>query len=75
MTSIDLEIGIQTGYFADPKTKRYTKVHAVINRKPICNSKISPNKIFRWCSNSHINTYINCEKCIEILDKSIELYY
>ena len=51
---------LSTGYFAD--LKRYTKVHVVEVRSPICGSKIK-NKEFQWCANGIHFDYVECEHC------------
>jgi hypothetical protein len=52
---------IETGYFAN--TKKWTKVHIVNNRIPICGSKIGKGKSFQFNAVGIVKEYVECEKC------------
>ena len=52
-----------TGYFGNPKTGRSTKVHLVIQNKPICGAKVSEGMEYQWCAQNAFYEYLSCDKC------------
>lgn len=52
---------MKTGYFAN--TKRWTKVHIVLEEEPICGNKIGKDMSFQFCAFGIIKDYIECESC------------
>lgn len=60
-----------TGFFGVPGSIG-GKVHAVENRKPACGTRISPWAEYQWCSPRIRLDYIECEKCLVIVQKILE---
>ena len=62
----------QIGYFAyryGLNATRFTKIHAVIDEKPICGCVLSPAMRFQWCCQGHYGTTVECLNCKRILEK------
>lgn len=61
-----------TGYWAHESKPWYrTKVHIMVNRKPVCGVNINNKMQFQYCSSSGF--YIECTKCTRIYeDKKIK---
>ena len=56
-----------TGYFANYHYPyRRSKVHIVVDNKPICNHVVSKQSEFQWCTSYIYPAYIECKSCIEI---------
>lgn len=62
--------GILTGYFAN--TKRHTKVHLVLNSKPVCGASIKNLDFLLNASYPHYS-YLECEKCKKYYSNNIAL--
>ena len=52
-----------TGYFAN--TTRYTKVHIVLNGRPVCGSKVGHDMQYCWCARNVHASAIECEHCLK----------
>lgn len=64
---------ITTGWFGIPNTQRRGVVHLVMNRKPVCGTRISKKAIYQWCANHIVIDYVECERCRSIHDKKQKL--
>lgn len=65
----DWDLKYQTGYFAE--VKGGTLVHVVNETgKPVCGTAIGLNKVFQWCANGVVRNYVECTKCIKLIDRA-----
>ena len=58
-----------TGWFGRASEQGHsaksTKVHLLVNGKPVCGYKPHKTMQFQWCASSIMNSYIECSECKE----------
>lgn len=67
---------LQTGYFAHPERPKATfpEVHAIKVLQPydvpfpLCDQAVRAGFEYQWCSRTVEFTYVDCQKCRNILD-------
>jgi hypothetical protein len=65
-------VTILTGYFADPESGRWTKVHIVKDEVPVCGSLVSKGKEFLFCANGIYMPFVECDHCKRIGKRMLE---
>ena len=60
------------GYFAPPSG---TKIHVVVQGKPVCGTGLNIEAVFQWCGdarNPRFHAYVDCKFCQQYLTKAKE---
>lgn len=55
-----------TGYYGVPGSHRerdVTKVHFVLQSRPICGARIRSNMQYQWCADGFEDRYVECRHC------------